>query len=55
MVNEDQWDLTPVDVNSALALLRSWYDEDATEQKNTWEQLKVALDQDRLSERKLFP
>jgi hypothetical protein len=55
VVSEDQWDLPPVDVNSALALLRSWYDEDADEQKNTWELLKVALDQDRLSERKLFP
>jgi hypothetical protein len=55
VVNEDQWDLPPVDVNGALALLRSWYDEDADEQKNTWEQLKIALDQDRLSERKLFP
>jgi hypothetical protein len=55
VVNEDQWDLPPVDVNNALALLRSWYDEDTAEQKNTWEQLKVALDQDRLSERKLFP
>ena len=55
VVSEEQWDLPPVDVNSALALLRSWYDEDADEQEKSWELLKVALDQDRLSERKLFP
>ena len=55
LVSDDQWQAPPVDVNTALALLRSWYDEDADEQKNTWEQLKVGLDQDRLSERKLFP
>lgn len=53
--HEDQWSLPPVDVNNAVALLQSWYDEDAEEQKKAWDLLKVALDQDRLSDRKLFP
>jgi hypothetical protein len=54
-INEDQWTLPPEDVTSALALLTSWYDEDAEEQKEMWESIKLALDQDRLSVRKLFP
>lgn len=43
---------------AAIRLLRSWreYDkEDRQEQKETWEYLKRVLDEDRLSERKLFP
>ena len=43
------------DVESAVALLQSWNDEDEQEQRETWEFLKTALDQDRLSDRKLFP
>ena len=39
-----------------LAIVRSWRDGDAQEQKETWEFLKKALDEDRLSpNRKLFP
>ena len=38
-----------------LQLLRSWREGDEQEQRNTWEYLKQALDEDRLSERKLFP
>jgi site-specific recombinase len=38
-----------------LDLLRSWREGDETEQRDTWEYLKQALDEDRLSERKLFP
>jgi isochorismate hydrolase len=42
---------------AAVELLDSWLgeDEDANEQKQTWEFLKVALDEDRLSNRPLFP
>jgi hypothetical protein len=41
---------------SLVNLLESWLDEDdATEQQQTGEFLIHALDEDRLSERKLFP
>lgn len=42
---------------AALALLRSWRSEDADdqEQRETLEILKKTLDQDRTSQRKLFP
>lgn len=46
--------LPPHDANAAIALLQSWYEDDPQEQKDTWEFLKVALDEDRLSSRKLF-
>lgn len=40
----------------AINLLQSWIDrEDSQEQKETGEYLIHALDQDRISERKLFP
>ncbi len=40
----------------AIALLQSWIDEgDEDEQKETGEYLIRVLDEDRLSERKLFP
>jgi hypothetical protein len=51
---DNGWDLPPVPRQEALALLESWYKEDAEEQRKTWELLKAALDQDRLSDRKLF-
>jgi hypothetical protein len=38
-----------------IQLLRSWREGDEQEQRSTWEYLKRALDEDRLSERKLFP
>jgi hypothetical protein len=38
----------------AIKLLQSWREDDEKEQKETWEYLKLALDQDRLSDRKLF-
>jgi hypothetical protein len=47
--------LPATNVESAIALLQSWCDEDAEEQRETWEFLKTALEQDRLSNRKLFP
>ena len=42
----------------AIELLDSWVnvsDEEAEEQRETWEYLKRVLDEDRLSYRKLFP
>jgi hypothetical protein len=50
--------LPDMDVDQALALLQSWYVEESPEreeQRETWEYLKLALDEDRLSDRKLFP
>jgi hypothetical protein len=50
--------LPDIDVNQALELLQSWDVEESPEreeQRETWEYLKHALDEDRLSERKLFP
>jgi hypothetical protein len=38
-----------------IQLLRSWREGDEQEQHDTWEYLKRALDEDRLSDRKLFP
>lgn len=42
---------------AAIDLLDSWLDdsEDATEHQQTWDFLKTALDEDRLSDRPLFP
>jgi len=39
----------------AVNLLQSWIDEDDEEQQETGQYLTQALDDDRLSERKLFP
>lgn len=36
-------------------LFQSWREGDAREQKETWEYLKRVLDEDRSSDRKLFP
>jgi hypothetical protein len=50
--------LPEIDVNQALALLQSWDVEESQEreeQRKTWEYLKQALDEDRLSDHKLFP
>jgi hypothetical protein len=42
---------------AAIDLLDSWLDdsEDAAEHQQTWDFLKTALDEDRLSDRSLFP
>jgi hypothetical protein len=43
---------------AAIRLLREWREGDESdeeEQRETWEYLKQALDEDRLSNRKLFP
>jgi hypothetical protein len=44
------------DPDKAIALLESWCEsDDAEEQRETFAYLKRVLDEDRLSERKLFP
>ncbi len=51
-----EMELPATDSESAVALLQSWCDEeDSQEQRETWTFLKTALDEDRLSDRKLFP
>ena len=40
---------------AGIRLLREWRKGDEQEQRETWEFLKRVLDQDRLSNRKLFP
>jgi len=43
---------------AAIRLLRRWRETDASdeqEQRETWEYLRRVLDEDRLSDRKLFP
>jgi hypothetical protein len=40
---------------AAIRLLRLWREGGKQEQRETWEYLKRALDEDRLSSRKLFP
>ena len=45
----------PPRAEAILQLLRSWEEDDPQEQRETWEYLKVALDQDRLGRRQLFP
>ena len=40
---------------AAIRLIDSWSQDDDGEQKETWEYLKKALDEDRLSSRPLFP
>jgi hypothetical protein len=39
----------------AVNLLQSWMDDDESEQQETGQYLIYALDEDRLSDRKLFP
>ncbi len=40
---------------AAIQLLRLWRQGDEQEQRETWEYLKRTLEEDRLSDRKLFP
>lgn len=54
LISEDNWTLPQINVADAVALLNSWYDENAEEQREMWESIKIALDYDRLSDRKLF-
>jgi hypothetical protein len=40
---------------AALQLLQAWRTENAQEQAETWTVIKAALEEDRLSDRPLFP
>jgi hypothetical protein len=55
--SESKVDSTSPPINqAAIDLLRSWREEgDEEEQRETWKFLKQALDEDRLSNRPLFP
>jgi hypothetical protein len=50
-----EMELPATDAKTAIALLQSWCDKDGQKQRETWEFLKRALDEDRLSDRKPFP
>jgi hypothetical protein len=52
-VKDEVAEIPPENV-AAISLLQSWRNEDAHEQAETWEYLKRALDEDRLSDRKFF-
>ena len=55
-VNPPQTLNPPIVNQAALDLLRSWREEgNEEEQRETWEFLQQALDEDRLSDRPLFP
>lgn len=55
-VNPPQTLNPPIVNQAALDLLRSWREEgNEDEQRETWEFLQQALDEDRLSDRPLFP
>ena len=50
--------LPDMDLSQALAVLQSWNADESRErdeQRETWELLKQTLDEDRFSDRKLFP
>lgn len=40
---------------AAIALLRSWLEEDPGNQQEEWERVKEVLEENRLSDRPLFP
>jgi hypothetical protein len=55
LVDREPETLPPVN-QAAIDLLRSWREAgDEQEQQETWEFLQQALDEDRLSDRPLFP
>jgi hypothetical protein len=41
--------------HAALALIRSWRDENIEEQRKVWDVLRQTLDEDRLSDRERLP
>ncbi len=51
----EKFKVPPVEVDQAIELLQSWFGDDTQEQRETWDYLKKTLDEDRLSDRKLFP
>ncbi len=46
--------IAPSRANEAIALIERWLSDESDYDEKTWPELKAALDQDRLSERKLF-
>jgi hypothetical protein len=44
-----------INVQAAIQMLESWCQGDEKEQTETWNYLRRILDEDRLSDRKLFP
>ncbi len=54
-VETDEDQLPADQAQAILDLLRSWEDDDPEEQRETLAYLQAALDEDRLSNRKLFP
>ena len=54
-VAEAAAELPPGDAEAAVAMLRSWYEEDPAEQRDTWEKMRAVLGEERLSDRELFP
>jgi hypothetical protein len=48
-------DTPQIDIQATVQMLESWCQGDEKEQTETWNYLKRALDEDRLSDRKLFP
>ena len=56
VIFEPQAALRQAKNEAAIHLLDTWIEEgDEQEQKETWDYLQEALDEDRLSARKLFP
>ena len=55
--DEKPFELPPGNAEEARALLKFWREDvtDTEEQRETMEYLKRVLDEDRLSDRKLFP
>ena len=53
-IKEEDWIAPMLSINEAVALLQSWYAEDPNEHRESWEALKHALEEDRLSDRELF-
>jgi hypothetical protein len=54
-IDVDEELLPAEQAQAILDLLQSWDDDDPEEQRETWEELKRHLDEDRLSDRPLFP
>ena len=53
--DEDQGVYGPPRTQAILDLLESWEHDDPEEQRETWEYLKVALDEDRRGARSVYP
>ena len=52
---EQKSETRPLINRAAIALLRSWREEDPQQQRAVWDTLKQTLDEDRLSDRERVP